>query len=440
MKIELICTGNELLTGKINTTAAYIGSKLLFLGLHLSFITTVGDRKAELCKELKIACERSSIIIVTGGLGPTFDDITVESVAQTLGMETYIDENVLNSIKEFFVKHSIFEIPKINERQANIIRGAKVLENRFGTAPGQLLHFEYKEGEKKIRKTIFLLPGPPREMRPMFDENAEPFFKSYHSGIRKNESLHIFGLAESLVEELIKPVMEAVGFGENGAIEFGILASGSIITVKYAVSGTDEMLVDDISGNLKFELEKVLGDNIFGSGNDELADSVGRLLIENKKTVSFAESCTGGLVSKKITDTSGSSAYFKSSAVTYSNESKMKLLGIKEETLRDFGAVSEETAKEMAEGTLRVSDCDYAVSVTGIAGPGGATKEKPIGLVFIAIASKKGTQIFKYNFSGNRKDIRERAANTALDVLRRKILNDKDAKKTSARISKGKKR
>ncbi|MDR1196400.1 MAG: competence/damage-inducible protein A [Endomicrobium sp.] len=442
MKIELICTGSELLAGKLNTNAAYIGSKLLSLGLNLSYITTVGDKKSELCAELQRACGRSNIIIVTGGLGPTFDDITVESVAEVLGIETYAAENVLNSIKEFFAKRAIAEIPKINERQANVIKGAKVLENRFGTAPGQMIHFEYKEGEKKIRKTIFLFPGPPREMQPLFDENAEPFFKSYHSGIRKNEALRIFGLSESAVAEMIKPVMEAAGFGEGGAVEFGILASGSIITVKYSVSGSDEMLVDDIAGNLKFELEKVLDGNIFGYGSDELADCLGKILIENKKTVALAESCTGGLVSKKITDTAGSSIYFKSSFVTYSNESKIKL-GVKEETLQNFGAVSEETAKEMAECALNAADGDYAVSVTGIAGPGGATKEKPVGLVFIGVASKRETNVFKCSFHGTRKDIRERSANTALDLLRRKILNDgaaKNAKKMSAQILKGKKK
>lgn len=443
MKIELICTGSELLTGKVNTDAAYIGSKLLMLGLNLLCITSIGDRKEELSLELKRAFERSNVIIVTGGLGPTFDDITVETAAESLGLEIYKDENVLNYIKELFAKRGITEIPKINERQANIIKGAKVLENRLGTAPGQMLHFEYKDGEKKVRKTLFLFPGPPREMQPMFDENAEPFFRSYHSGIMKNEALRVFGIGESKVEEMIKPVMEAAGFGGGASVEFGILANDSIVTVKYSVSGSDEMLVDETMGNLKFELEKVLGDSIFGYRNDELSDAVGKLLIENKKTVTFAESCTGGLIAKKITDTAGSSIYFKSSVVTYSNEAKMKYLGVKEETLQNFGAVSEETAKEMAEGAIASSESDYSVSVTGIAGPEGGSKDKPVGLVYIGVASKKGVQIYKYNFSGNRKDVRSRSANTALDLLRRKIMEDvsaKAAKKASAQMSKGKRK
>ena len=424
MKIELICTGSELLTGKVNTDAVYIGSKLQELGLNLSCITSIGDRKDELSCEFKRAFERSSVILVTGGLGPTFDDITVETAAECLGLEIYNDEKVLSSIKERFAKRGITEIPKNNERQANIIKGAKVLENRFGTAPGQMIHFEYKDSDRKIRKTLFLFPGPPREMQPMFDENAGPFFRSYHSGIRKNQSLRIFGGAESVIEAMIRPVMDAAGFGENRAVEFGILATDSIITVKYSVSGSDEMLVDDICGNLKFELEKVLGDSVFGYGDDELSDVVGRLLAANKKTVTFAESCTGGLIAEKITDIAGSSVYFKSSVVTYSDESKIKYLGVKEETLQNFGAVSEETAKEMAEGARNAAGCDYAVSVTGIAGPGGGSKDKPVGLVYIGIASGKEMQAFKYIFPGSRKDVRNRAANTALDLLRRKILND----------------
>ena len=428
MKIELICTGSELLTGKVNTDAAYIGFRLQNLGLTLFCITNVGDRRDELSAELKRAFERSNVILVTGGLGPTFDDITVETAAECLGLEIYNDEKVLNSIKERFLKRGITEITKNNERQANIIKGAKILENRFGTAPGQMIHFEYKDGEKKVRKTLFLFPGPPREMQPMFDENAEPFFRSYHSGIRKNHSLRIFGCAESAVEAMIRPVMDAAGFGENRAVEFGILATDSIITVKYSVSGNDEMLVDEICGNLKFELEKVLGDSVFGYGEDELSDVVGKLLAGNKKTVTFAESCTGGLIAKKITDTAGSSVYFKSSVVTYSNESKIKYLGVREETLQNFGAVSEETAKEMAEGAINAAGCDYAVSATGIAGPGGGSKDKPAGLVYIGIASGKETRAFKYIFSGNRKDVRIRAANTALDLLRRKILSDAAAK------------
>jgi nicotinamide-nucleotide amidase len=428
VKIELICTGSELLAGKLNTSAAYIGSRLFNIGLELSCITDIGDKKQDLAKHFNIAFARSNIIVVTGGLGPTFDDIPVETAAECLRLPIYSDEKVLKSIQEYFVKKSISKIPKINERQANILSGAKVLENRLGTAPGQMLHFEFKSDGKKYRKTLFLLPGPPREMKPMFEENVEPFLKSYSSGIRKNVSLRVFGLSESAIAEAIKPVIEEAKFGDSQAVEFGILASDSIVDIKFAVSGGNEFVVDSSIKNLNLRFGEVLKDNIFGYNDDTLASVVGKLLIQNRKTVSFAESCTGGKIAAAITDIAGSSLYFKSSVVTYSNESKLKILSVKEETLKNFGAVSEDTAKEMARGILNLSGSDYAFSVTGIAGPVGGSKDKPVGLVYVGFADNKKTESFKFNFVGTRKDIRDKAVNTVLDCLRKKLI-EKQSKK-----------
>ncbi|MDR0399242.1 MAG: competence/damage-inducible protein A [Endomicrobium sp.] len=428
MKIELICTGSELLAGKLNTNAAYIGSRLFNIGLELSCITDIGDKKQDLAKHFNIAFSRSNIIVVTGGLGPTFDDITVETAAECLRLPIYSDEKVLKSIQEYFAKKSISKIPKINERQANILSGAKVLENRLGTAPGQMLHFEFKSDGKKCRKTLFLLPGPPREMKPMFEENVEPFLKSYSSGIRKNVSLRVFGLSESAIAEAIKPVIEEAKFGDSQTVEFGILASDSIVDIKFAVSGSDEFVVDSSIKNLNLRFGEVLKDNIFGYNDDSLASVVGKLLIQKRKTISFAESCTGGKIASAITDIAGSSLYFKSSVVTYSNESKLKILGVKEETLKKFGAVSEETAKEMARGILNLSGSDYAFSVTGIAGPGGGSKDKPVGLVYVGFADNKKAESFKFNFVGTRKDIRDKTVNTVLDCLRKKLI-EKQPKK-----------
>jgi nicotinamide-nucleotide amidase len=428
VKIELICTGSELLAGKLNTNAAYIGSRLFNIGLELSCITDIGDKKQDLAKHFNIAFSRSNIIVVTGGLGPTFDDITVETAAECLRLPIYSDEKVLKSIQEYFAKKSISKIPKINERQANILSGAKVLENRLGTAPGQMLHFEFKSDGKKCRKTLFLLPGPPREMKPMFEENVEPFLKSYSSGIRKNVSLRVFGLSESAIAEAIKPVIEEAKFGDSQTVEFGILASDSIVDIKFAVSGSDEFVVDSSIKNLNLRFGEVLKDNIFGYNDDSLASVVGKLLIQKRKIISFAESCTGGKIASAITDIAGSSLYFKSSVVTYSNESKLKILGVKEETLKKFGAVSEETAKEMARGILNLSGSDYAFSVTGIAGPGGCSKDKPVGLVYVGFADNKKAESFKFNFVGTRKDIRDKTVNTVLDCLRKKLI-EKQPKK-----------
>jgi nicotinamide-nucleotide amidase len=234
--------------------------------------------------------------------------------------------------------------------------------------------------------------------------------------------LHVFGITEAAVEEMIKPVMEEAVSGGSKSVKFGILANKSVIDIKFSVSGTNELLVDEKISKLKFGFSSVLKDNIFGSGDDTLASVAGQLLLENKKTVSFAESCTGGNIATAITDIPGSSLYFKSSVVTYSNESKMKLLGVKEKTLTNFGAVSKETAKEMAEGVLKLSDSDYAFSTTGIAGPGDGTKEKTVGLVYVGFADKKKTESFKFNFNGTRKDIKKRTVNTVLDLLRRKLI------------------
>jgi nicotinamide-nucleotide amidase len=421
VKIELICTGSELLAGKLNTNAAFIGSRLFSIGLELSCVTDIGDRKQDLAKQFNIVFERSSVIIVTGGLGPTFDDITVKTAAECLRLPIYCDEKVLKSIQEYFTKRSISKIPKINERQANIIKGAKVLKNHLGTAPGQMLHFKFKKDGKKYHKTLFLLPGPPREMKPIFEENVEPFLKSYFSGIRKNSSLHVFGLSESAVAEAIKPIIEEAKFGDVQTVEFGILASESIVDIKFAVCGVNEIVVDNAIKNLNLRFSDVLKENIFGYNEDTLASVVGKLLIQKRKTVSFAESCTGGKISAAITDVAGSSLYFKSSVVTYSNESKIKVLGVKEETLKSFGAVSEETAKEMARGILNLSGSDYAFSVTGIAGPGGGLKDKPVGLVYVGFAESKKTESFKFNFIGTREDIRNRTVNTVLDCLRKKL-------------------
>lgn len=429
LNIELICSGSELLTGKLNTHASFIGSKLNDIGLALSLITTVADRKKEFKAVLQDAVKRSSVIIVTGGLGPTFDDITVETVSEILNVKTYKDESVQQAICQYFEKRGIKNPAQNNERQSYILEGAKVLENRFGTAPGQMLHFNYlNEENKKVRKTIFLLPGPPREMQPMFEENIVPFMRSYQIKMKKTLILHICGMAESLVDEKIKPTIDYLS--NNDDIEFAILAHNYLIDVKVSVSGENELIIDDILKNINNEFVNVLGDNIYGYNDETLEGVVQKMLTETKRTVSVAESCTGGMVSSKLTNTPGSSICFKQSVITYSNESKMQLLNVKQETLEQFGAVSEQTANEMLNGILSLSKSEYAVSVTGIAGPGGATKEKPVGLVYIGVSFNGNNEINKCQFLGTRQDIRERATNVALDSLRRTILKTRSKKVT----------
>jgi len=421
MNIELICSGTELLNGKLNTHASFIGEKLADIGLSLSLITTVSDRKSEFKEVLQQAVHRSSVIIVTGGLGPTFDDITVETVSEILNIKTYKNEAVQKAIVQYFQRRGINCPAANNERQAYILDGAKVLENRFGTAPGQMIHFQYSENEnKKIRKTIFLLPGPPREMQPMFEESVLPFMKSYQIKIKKTLILHICGMAESLVDEKIKPTINYLA--NNDDIEFAILAHKFLIDVKVSVSGENELTIEDTINNINREFINVLGDNIYGYNTDTLESVICKMLAEKGKTVSVAESCTGGMVAAKLTDVAGSSICFKQSVVTYSNQAKTQLLNVKPETLQQFGAVSEQTANEMLDGILKLSNADYAISVTGIAGPGGATKDKPVGLVYIGVSHRGKNKVEKFIFNGTRADVRERATTVALDSIRRLIL------------------
>ncbi len=427
MNIELICSGSELLTGKLNTHASFIGSKLNEIGLSLSLITTVADRKNEFKSVLQEAVKRSSVIIVTGGLGPTFDDITVETVSEIVNVKTYKDESVAKVIVQYFERRGIKNPATNNERQAYVLEGAKVLENRFGTAPGQMLHFNYAVDEnKKVRKTIFLLPGPPRELHPMFEESVLPFMRSYQIKMKKTLILHICGMAESLVDEKIKPTINYLSNNED--IEFAILAHKFLIDVKVSVSGENELIIDDTLKNINQEFVDVLGDNIYGYNDDTLEGIVQKMLIETKRTVSVAESCTGGMIAERITNTPGSSMCFKQSVVTYSNEAKMQMLNVKKETLEQFGAVSEQTANEMLNGILSLSKSEYAISVTGIAGPDGGSEEKPIGLVYIGVSFNGNNEVNKYLFLGTRQDIRERATNVALDSLRRLILKTRTKK------------
>ena len=425
MNIELICSGSELLTGKLNTHAGFIGAQLNDIGLGLSLITTVADRKKDFKQVLQDAVKRSSVIIVTGGLGPTFDDITVETVSEVLNIKTYKDETVQKAIVQYFQRRGINCPASNNERQAYILKGAKILENRFGTAPGQMIHFQYIGDEnKKIRITIFLLPGPPREMQPMFDENILPFMKSYQVKMKKTLILHICGMAESLVDEKIKPTIDYLS--NNDDIEFAILAHKFLIAVKVSVSGENELIIDDTLKNINNEFVNVLGNNIYGYNEDTMESVIKKMLTETKRTISVAESCTGGMISAKLTSTPGSSMCFKQSVITYSNEAKMKLLNVKKGTLEQFGAVSEQTANEMLNGILNLSGSDYAISVTGIAGPGGATKDKPVGLVYIGVSYKGKNFVEKFMFNGTREEIRERATTIALDNIRRIILKNRN--------------
>ncbi|MCB4792848.1 MAG: competence/damage-inducible protein A [Elusimicrobia bacterium] len=426
MKTELISIGSELLSGKINTNVSYLGEKLGSIGLGLAYETSVGDKIEDISAVFENAIKRSQIIIATGGLGPTFDDLTREAVSRVLDRPLTLKRELLSSIARYFLERKI-EMPKNNERQAYIIEGAEVIPNLLGTAPGQILAFE----KNKSKKIIILLPGPPKEIQPMFEKTVFPFLKKYETGFRKKFTLHLCGLAESEVDEKIAPIIEAetkLEAGRDSGVEFSILAHQMIIDIGVVVSGKNEMLVEETLTNLKNEFYDILGINIFGEDKKNLESVVGELLSKNKKSLALAESCTGGVVSHRITNIAGSSLYFKEGVVAYSNDSKVKILGVNKETIEKYGAVSAQVAVEMAEGIRSISLADYTLSVTGLAGPGGGTQEKPVGLVYIGLCGPTIKEAYKYQFSGNRVEVRQRTANQALDLLRRQLLSDSGLK------------
>lgn len=414
MHTEIICIGSELLVGSVNTNGAYISEKLATIGLKVNREITVGDDFSELENVFLESLDRCDIIISTGGLGPTFDDITREVVSKAAGKKLVQDKNVLKTISEFFEKKKI-KMPKVNEKQAYILEGAEIIPNGLGTAPGQIL-----EANNKI---IILLPGPPRELKPMFENNVLPYLKKrFERGLLKIKTLHTVGLAESVVDEKIRKIVDIEGQLEGSEVSFSILAKHTGVDIKISVSGTDEMLIDKTIQNLKKEFYGVLKDSIFGEDNQTLESVVGELLLKKRKTLAVAESCTGGLISHRLTNVAGSSMYFKEGAVTYSDISKKRLLGVKDETLNKYGAVSSEVAQEMAEGIKKTSGTNFGISTTGIAGPKPSSTGKPVGLVFIALASNDGTKVQQFQFTGSRAEIKDKIATAALDILRMNLI------------------
>lgn len=413
MKAELLSVGTELLMGQIvNTNAAYISKRLLDVGLGVYYHTVVGDNPQRLRDCLGIAMNRCEIVIMIGGLGPTQDDLTKETVASLLGVKLVLDEESVENIKGYFFRLGT-EMVESNLRQAYFPEGSIILRNENGTAPGCII-----DTGKNI---LVLLPGPPDEMVPMFEKHVIPFFKERSDIFLKSKFINIAGLGESMVEYKLISLID----GQTNPT-FATYAKEGVITLRVTVSvpknipeyeaEADRLLLQSVS-----DVHDKLGDHIFSTDNESLAEVVYKLFLKNKMTFSLAESCTGGLIASKITSIPGVSDVFNMSVVTYSNESKEKLLGVRAQTLHDFGAVSRETAIEMAQGIRRASGSDVGLSVTGIAGPGGGSREKPVGLVFIAIDGSKGCFCRKCNFSGSRDRIRNLAATTALDMLRRSV-------------------
>ena len=407
MKSEIISVGSELLLGNtVNTNASFLSRKLAELGIDVFYHTVVGDNVYRLKTITKIALDRSDLIIYTGGLGPTEDDLTKEVVSETLGVDLELDNVHLAKIKKYFEKRNM-KMTDNNIKQAYIIKDSKVLNNDIGTAPG--VFFNWKD------KKIILLPGPPTEMKTMFNNYTAPLLKQ--DSIIKSKTIRTMGIGESSLEELIKDLVI-----EQSNPTIATYAKQGQVEIQVTGKGKNEKEIDLIIDPLVKEIDKRLGEYIYSYNNESIEEVFFKQLKKNHMTVAFCESCTGGLVSSRFTAIPGASQVFERGIVTYSNNSKIEELNVKESTLKTYGAVSEETAKEMSIGLLNKTNVDMALSITGIAGPTGGTKDKSVGLVYIGLASKDKSYVIKNIFTGSRQDIQNKAANKVFVEGRKYLL------------------
>lgn len=409
MKVEILAVGTELLMGQIaNTNAQYISARLPEVGVGVYYHSVVGDNPDRLKASLKLALERADVVITTGGLGPTKDDLTKETIASELGLEMVLDKPSYDSLLEHFSKTSR-PMTQNNVKQAYLPEGSTVLTNRNGTAPGCLI--------EKNGKVVIMLPGPPSEMKPMFSEWIIPYFMKKNGYLLISRFIRIFGIGESAMEEMIIDLID----NQTNPTIAPYAKDGEVTLRVTAMCKSDEEGLKLLEPTIN-EIKKRLGNAVYSTDNEELHEVAARLLIEQKKTIAFAESCTGGLAAAKFASIPGVSACLDRGYVTYSNRAKVEELGVSEETLKAHGAVSSETALEMAEGARKAAGTDIAVSVTGIAGPDGGTEEKPVGTVFIAIADKNGSEFKQLKLRGNREKIRNVSTLHMYDLIRRKIM------------------
>ena len=405
MNGEIISVGTELLLGQIaNTNAQYISQALSKIGVNVYFHTVVGDNPQRIKDCFKRAYDRSDLVIITGGLGPTSDDITKEVLAEFFGVPLVINEECERNIKEFFKKIGK-PCTANNLKQAYILQGATVIPNNNGTAPGIL----YKKNEK----LFVLLPGPPDEMKGMIDRFVLPYLAKSNNSIIKSKVLKIIGIGESSVEEMLKDIITSQ---KNPTI--APLAGGGEVTIRITAKAENEEEGNILIKETEHLIRKRLKNNIYGQDDDTIEQVVVNELKALGYMLSIAESCTGGLVANLITNVPGASHIFDRGFITYSNESKVELLGVPREIIEKNGAVSPQTAKAMAEGLLSRTSSNMALAVTGIAGPGGGTPEKPVGLVYVAVADRSQTRVSRFNFVGNRQRNKLMTAKYALNTLR----------------------
>lgn len=403
MKVEIITTGTELLLGEIiNTNFTWLAQELNRRGFDVLYQTTVGDNPVRMKEVLDIAVSRADIVITSGGLGPTRGDITKEMVAEHCGVDMYMNLEVWNHIHDLLSRRNIC-IASNNEKQALVPSGAIVLHNGVGTAPGLIM----EHGDK----TFIMLPGPPFELKYVCEKELFPYFEQRfpNLGIIKSHTLKLLGIGESSLAEMLDDI---IVHQSNPTI--ALYARRGELLIRLTAKAFSEEEADALIADMQAKVEKIVGIYVYGYDNETLPEILGKLLLSRQRTIAFAESCTGGLASSMMTDVPGSSEYVKGSVISYTDEVKNQVIHVSKTTLAKKGAVSEETALEMARGAREVIGSDMAVSITGLAGPGGGSRKKPVGLVYIAVADADGETCRKFNFGGTRTQIKHRAAMAAL--------------------------
>ncbi|HUK46481.1 MAG TPA: competence/damage-inducible protein A [Terriglobales bacterium] len=414
MIAEIIAVGSELLTPfRQDTNSLYLTEKLNSLGVEVGYKTIVGDKLKDIVRVATTALSRADILLFSGGLGPTEDDLTREAIAETLGLQLRRDPQILESIERRFAEHG-WKMASNNVKQADVITGATVLQNANGTAPGQWISGR-SDGREKI---VILLPGPPHELKSLFESAV---FERLRAKVPKEflaaRVLKITGLGESAVDARVAPI-----YKRFTDVDTTILAAPGEIQLHLRTlaqsNETAEKRLDELVGLIENEM----GDYVYSDNGDSLEQIVSYFLQMRDASLSVAESCTGGLVAERLTSISGSSRYFIGGAVVYSNELKTELAEVPADLIDVYGAVSEPVAKALAEGIRKKCGTTLGLGITGVAGPTGGTAEKPVGLVYHALAGENGTEIVKRNFPGDRARIRWFASQQALDMVRRKLM------------------
>lgn len=409
MKGEIISVGTELLLGQIvNTNACYLSEKLANLGIDVYYTTTVGDNPSRLREVIALGWQRSDLVILTGGLGPTMDDLTRETLADFLGLELILDTSVLANLRCIFADRGR-EMTKNNIKQAYFPAGAQVLPNPNGTAAGMMLQ---REG-----RIVVLLPGPPFEMVPMFEKEVIPRLRSLlgkDQQVIKSRILKLYGIGESYLETVLQSLLE-----NQGNPTLATLAKENEMHLRLTAKADLPQAAQELLAEMEGEIRRLVGKYIFAADDETMEEAVGKALLEKGKTISVAESCTGGLIGHRLTEVAGSSDYFRYGIVSYSNEAKQSLLGVEPQLISQYGAVSSQVAEAMAVGVRELGSTSLGLAVTGIAGPGGGSTDKPVGLVYVALATGGRTYVERNNLRGPRRVVKSRASQVALNFVRR---------------------